>query len=314
VTSARHTLALAGLLLIAAGPAAAQQIPDTTFDASVRRPAFTARHPKLLFDEAHHNFHTSGGRYRALADLARNDGLEVLPNHAPFSAATLDGHDLLVIANALGHDDMADSLASNPAFTAEECDAVREWVDGGGALLLIADHAPMGAAAHALAARFGVDMRDGYLVDPAIADTATGPSNLVFTREAGTLADHAITRGRDSTERVRRVMTFTGQSLLGPPGSWPLLRLTDGAQDLLIAFGEAGLEVFSDRRKPAAGRWQGLAFSYGRGRVVVLGEAAMLSAQLAVTPRRTFRMGMNAGGIDNRQLALNILHWLMRLM
>jgi hypothetical protein len=46
--------------------------------------------------------------------------------------------------------------------------------------------------------------------------------------------------------------------------------------------------------------------------VVVLGEAAMLSAQVIVRPGggEAFRMGMNRAGIDNRQLALNIMHWL----
>jgi hypothetical protein len=41
---------------------------------------------------------------------------------------------------------------------------------------------------------------------------------------------------------------------------------------------------------------------------VFLGEAAMLSAQLAGPNQMKF--GMNRPGIDNRQLALNIVHWL----
>ncbi len=49
-----------------------------------------------------------------------------------------------------------------------------------------------------------------------------------------------------------------------------------------------------------------MALSYGAGRVVVMGEAAELSAQLAgLEP-----MGMNVPGIDNRQMALNIVRWL----
>ena len=46
----------------------------------------------------------------------------------------------------------------------------------------------------------------------------------------------------------------------------------------------------------------------GKGRVVVLGEAAMLSAQ--VTGPDKSPMGMNAPGNDNKQVALNIMHWL----
>ena len=62
----------------------------------------------------------------------------------------------------------------------------------------------------------------------------------------------------------------------------------------------------------AAGRAQGIAFDVGKGRVVVLGEAAMLSAQMTGTGGSKF--GMNRPGIDNRQLALNIVHWLSGLL
>jgi hypothetical protein len=64
--------------------------------------------------------------------------------------------------------------------------------------------------------------------------------------------------------------------------------------------------------KSAAGRAQGIALKFGKGRVVVLAEAAMMSAQLAGPERRKF--GMNRPGIDNRQMALNIMHWLSGLL
>ena len=43
--------------------------------------------------------------------------------------------------------------------------------------------------------------------------------------------------------------------------------------------------------------------------MVALGEARMLRAQ---RERSGSRVGMNLPGYDNRQLALNILHWLSR--
>jgi hypothetical protein len=57
-----------------------------------------------------------------------------------------------------------------------------------------------------------------------------------------------------------------------------------------------------------AGQAQGLAFEWGRGRVVVLGEAAMLTAQT----HKGIPFGMNTPGNDNRQFALNTMHWLSR--
>lgn len=296
-------------------PAGAQQVADSTFDARVAKPAYTAAHPRVLFDEAHHNFHTSTGRYKPFATLIANDGYGMTANQAPFTRSLLDGHDVLVTANAAGEGWDSDSAIVHPAFMSDECDAVRGWVRAGGALLLIADHAPFGTSAEALAQRFGVEMSQGYTIDSTHADPEIGnPGCLVYSRENGLLLDHAITRGRDSTERIGRVIAFTGQSLKGPAGSVAFLQLGDQARDLpLRTFASARSWTLAlSETQSAAGRAQGVAFTFGRGRVVVLGEAAMLSAQVALRPAggAAFRMGMNRPGIDNRQLALNIMHWL----
>jgi hypothetical protein len=276
------------------------QRADPNFDVKVAKPAFKESHPRLLLDEAHHNFHTAGGRYKPFAQIATNDGYHVVPNLAKFSKDVLKDRDILVIANALGAESMGDPAAQNPAFTDIECEVLRQWVDGGGSLLLITDHAPMGSAALSLAKKFGIEMSTGATFDPANS-AEDRPASLMFTRANKLLADHPITRGRDQSEQVARVRTFTGQSLKGPPGSIPIMKLADTAVDRL-----------DEKEVSAAGRSQGLAFTYGNGRVVVLGEAAMLSAQVAGDG--TFKMGMNAGGIDNKQFTLNILHWLSRLL
>src|SRR5260370_34598988 len=142
----------------------AQQIADPNFDAKVAKPAYTKSGPKVLFDEAHNNFHTASGRYKPFADLITNDGYQVTPNTQKFSAQTLKGFDLLVISNELGAPRMNQPEASNPAFSEEECEAVRDWVKGGGDLLLIADHAPMGASNQILAQRFSVDMSKMFTI------------------------------------------------------------------------------------------------------------------------------------------------------
>jgi hypothetical protein len=49
-------------MLLAPCGATAQQEPDTTFDTHVARPALVQRAPRMLFDEAHHEFHRTTGR------------------------------------------------------------------------------------------------------------------------------------------------------------------------------------------------------------------------------------------------------------
>ena len=290
--------------LISSAPA--QQVADPDFDARVAAPAYTTKHPKVLLDEAHNNFHTASGRYKPFAELITNDGYQVTPGKSKFTADSLKGFDVLVISNALGAPLMGTPKASDSAFTDEECDAVRDWVRSGGNLLLIADHAPMGAANEKLGLRFGVGMSKGYTTDPANHDEENQGS-ITYTPANKLLGDHAITRGRNTGEKVTNIIAFTGQSLTGPEGSVAFMKLADTAVDL-TPRGQ-GVEP---ARASAAGRAQGVAFKLGKGRVVVLAEAAMLSAQLAGPQKLKF--GMNRLGLDNRQLALNIMHWLSGLL
>jgi hypothetical protein len=283
--------------------ATGQQQADSNFDASVTRPAYPKTHPRILFDEAHNNFHTAAGRYKPFVDLISNDGYQVVPNKQKFATQTLKEFQVLVIANALGSPNVDAIEASDRAFTQSECDAVREWVRNGGALLLITDHAPVAAAAAILSASFGVEMSKAYTGDPTnFQRIALDVSWIMYSRENKALGDHAITRGRDDSERVNRVLSFTGQSLKGPQGSTPLLKLSDAAYDVFD-----GNKPQQARMSSAAGRSQALALEFGKGRVVVFGEAAMLTAQ-----DRNF--GMNYPGTDNRQLALNVMHWLTGLL
>jgi hypothetical protein len=277
------------------------QRADSEFDTKVAHPAYSTSHPTVLFDEAHHNFHTADGRYKPFADLMGHDGYRVVPNREKFTRSSLAKADILVIANALGAEGMGTPGAEKSAFTNDECEIVRDWVRDGGALLLISDHPPMGSAAAELSRQFGVEMSQGVAIDPENSDNA--PSRLVFSRENTLLRDHPITQGRNEAERVNRIMTFTGQSLRGPEGSVAFLKLGNNASDRGAGDG---------KMTSASGRSQGLALTFGKGRVVVLGEAGQLSAQVVGPTRRP--MGMNVPGIDNRQLALNIMHWLSGLI
>ncbi|MGA9993971.1 MAG: DUF4350 domain-containing protein [Pyrinomonadaceae bacterium] len=274
-----------------------QQVADPNFQPKVTHPTFTKKYPKVLFDEAHYNFHTAGGRYKPFAQLIAADGYQITSNKEKLSKALLKGYDILVIANALGEE------RGLSAFTDDECDAVLNWVQAGGSLLLIADHTPFGAAAKVLAMRFGVEMSTAYTGDRTNFDKAVPGEfgQLVFTRENNLLAEHAVTKGRNGTERINRVITFTGQSLSIPKDGLAFLKLSDTAFDVIPPDG---------KEMSAANRAQGVALKLKKGRVIILGEAAMLTAQLSAKGQKP--MGMNYPNTDNQQLALNIMHWLSR--
>jgi len=289
------------------GQPSVQSSGDLGFDSHVARPAHSKSHPKVLFDEAHGNADTSGGRYRPFADLITSDGYAVRPNSEKLSRSVLKDYQILIVVNASG----PPGQRSASPFSDSECEAVRDWVKAGGSLLLISDQAPFSTAMAGLAERFDVNITKGFTVDPIHHDKGSGDeTELVFSRDNSLLGDHPITRGRDATERINRIVSFTGTSLKGPVGSIPFLKLGDTAKDVIpsdvipSAPGEAAPDP---KQTSAAGRAQAIALGFGNGRVVVLGEAAMLTAQVAL---KGFRFGMNVPGIDNRQLALNIMHWL----
>jgi len=313
-------LFFAAIMLARAAPVAAQQqMADPDFKVTVQRPAYSTKAPIVVIDEAHANFHTESGRYKPFADLLRGDGYTVRPGHATFDRKSLTGVDVLVIANA-GVPTAAGTVP--PAFTDAECDAVRDWVRGGGSLLLIADHAPFGSAAEILGKRFGVSMGKGWVFDRKEAGPAI-TTTLDFSRANGRLGGHPITNGRDSTEAVSLVRAFTGQSLSIPEGAVALMRLSPTAREapdqnaLNAAAADTLPQPGSDpdrHGRSVSGRAQGIAFPLGKGRVVVLGEAAMLSAQLIRFQNggSDVKFGMNTPGTDDRQFALNVVHWLSR--
>ena len=269
------------------------QKADPNFDTAVKSPAYAAgAGPLVAFDVAHRNWHTPDGRYKPFADLLRHDGYRVAENKAAFAAESLAPYHVLIVANAMG----PDGHEGHPAFTEAEDAALAAWVRDGGSLLLIADHVPFGSAAEDLAKRFGVTMYLAFARDDAHHD-GWDNERLVFSRQNGLLTSGAIADGRNAAKRVNSVTTFTGQSLSVPRGAVPFLRMDDASYDW----------ESSSVRNSARGHAQGINMTFGKGRVVMLGEAGLLSAQ--VDPLG-FKMGMNAAGNDDKQLALNIMHWL----
>jgi uncharacterized protein (DUF2249 family) len=291
------------LSLLMTSGAIAQQVADTSFKPPIPNPAYqSGRGPVVLLDEAHFNFHTADGRYQPFADLLRRDGYVVKSSRLQFSQATLGTGQILVIANALAERNRSDwSLPTPSAFSDEEVGAVRDWVRGGGSLMLIADHMPFPGAAEKLALALGVRFSNGYAID----EKAKGP--MLFKLSDGSLKDHQITRGRADAEKVESVATFTGSAFQVEGDAHPLLILGPSVVSFMTSV--AGQITDKTPRTSVKGWYQGAVMRFGKGRVAVFGEAAMFSAQVAGPNRNP--MGMNAPiAARNPQFLLNVMHWL----
>ena len=291
------------LLALIAVSATGQQVPDTGYAPVIENPAYALGLGPLIFiDEGHNNFHTRGDRYLPFARLVERDGYVTEVYAGRFETERLKKCRILVISNALHETNLTRwHKPVLPAFTPDEVRTVREWVEEGGSLFLIADHMPMGGAAAGMAAAFGFGFTDGFALDTAQA----GPA--LFCRADGTLADNNLTNGRSAEERIDSIYSFTGQAFTVPEDAIQVLTFNE--KYLLLLSDTAW--VFNERTvyMPIKG-WSQLAYKeYGKGRVVMSGEAAMFTAQLA-GPQR-FPAGMNAPyASNNYRLLLNIIHWL----
>lgn len=251
-------------------PSTAQQVADTLFMANVGSAAYSkGTGPTVLIDEAHHNFHTMGGRYLPFARLLQKDGYVVKPQRDRFTLGDLRRAQILVIANALAKENENDwNLPTPSAFDSAEIAAVRDWVNDGGSLLLIADHMPFPGAAGPLAAEFGVLMGNGFALDPRTED-----GQIRFRRSDGSLADHPVTRGRNASERIDSLVTFTGQAFRLDGIGKPLMTL---GRNVVLFMPE--VEWQFSKLTPsisASGMLQGGVIEFGKGRVAAFGEAAM---------------------------------------
>lgn len=249
----------------------------------------------VCIDEHHNNRFTLDGRFAMASEIWRKD--QFLPRSANFlfSRDSLRACNVLVIANAL-HQRNTEGLGELPtpsAFSPEEVDAVREWVEAGGGLLLLADHMPMPGAARDLAAAFGIRFTNGFALNP---DDMSG--QLVFRRSEGSLRSHAITDGWSAEGRLDSVVTYTGQAFLAEPQFAPLLVVPDG----VVSFLPQVAWEFPDGTPqiPAGGWLQGAAANFGSGRVAVFGEAAQFRPDEDGSPRG-----------QNGLLVRNVMLWLV---
>ncbi len=286
------------------------QIADDEWSPTVSEPAFPRGDgPLVLVDAAHGNFHTIDGRYSAFAELLELDGYRVQSANAAVTADLLEPAEVFVISNALlGGDDAEWTLPAASAFTPDEIAVIVDWVRAGGALLLIADHMPFPGATADLADAFGIVFLNGYAVRPAGRGGA-----LSFTRASGSLADHAITRGRSESEQVDSVTSFTGQAFRFVGEVSPLMYMPD---DWVVLLPKTARERGKGTPLVSArGLVQGGVLRFGSGRVAVFGEAAMFTAQSYVRDGVVGQMGMNhPSASENPQFVLNVMHWLSGLL
>jgi len=280
----------------------AQQVPDTSFTYENKYPAFPpGKGPIVLVDEAHHNFHKIGERYRPFAKLLRNDGYVLNPGISEITEKLLGTCKIFVTS-------VPTSKNKQSAYSKEEIQILKNWVKEGGSLLLITDHMPDPPAIVELAAAFGIEVINGYVLNEAPNED---PGPIYFKRIDGTLADYPITNGRNKAEKINTITSFTGCALKAGEDFIPLM--TFGPYKTSWMTKEEGKFPPGTPKIDVEGWYQGGVMEYGKGRLAFFGEAGMFTAQVIRT--QGIKFGMNVSiAKENPQFLLNIFHWLSRIL
>ncbi|OGU36896.1 MAG: hypothetical protein A2068_09135 [Ignavibacteria bacterium GWB2_35_6b] len=281
-----------------------QQIGDPDFNPQINNPAYQKNSGSIIFiDEFHNNFHTKDGRYKPFAELLEKDGYIVKSVNQKFTKEVLSSIKILVISNPLNEiNDTNWTLPTPSAFSKEETIEVEKWVSGGGSLFLIADHMPFPGAAGELAAKFGFLLNNGFA-----SDTTNPHGQDLFSRNKKTLQSNKLTNGRSVSEFVDSIYTFTGSAFQIPQDAESILTFNENFISLMP---DTAWNFTNETPKISVENWsQGAVKEHGKGKVVMCGEAAMFSAQLA--GNNNIKMGMNTPKAKNNyKLLLNIIHWL----
>ena len=284
------------MLLLTCFTGVCQQVPDTLNVPQPRSPAYKpGSGPVIVIDEAHHNFHTAVGRFRPFAILLERDGYKVRRGTSGFTKESLEGTGILVISNALSERNETEwSVPTPSAFTDDEIIQVKKWVEDGGSLFLISDHHPFPGCNETLAAAFGFRFYNGFAFDTT---KQGGPD--YFTIANRKLVADPLTSGLDP------IVSFTGQAFDIPAAAKPLLVLDEKFK---LWIGDTAW-VFDryTQRISARGKAQGAYMTHGKGRLIVFGEAAMFTAQLAGRNKMGFNVSMAE---HNAEFLLRLIHWL----
>jgi hypothetical protein len=289
-------------LLLSVTNCLSQAIPDSLFLPAIADPIYpSSSGPVIHIDEAHHNYHTAAERFFPFAKCLQADGYRIAVNKNRFTPESLEGIKILVISNAIHQNNL--HSWNNPvlsAFDSSEVSVLQEWVENGGRLFLIADHMPFGGAARELASVFGFELCNCFAMDSRKRRIE------YFTRSEAGLSDNDWTREDYPSGELDSIVSFTGSAFKIPKQAIPVLKLND----YRILSPEQAWQFNENTKEESSEDYYQLAvLKYGNGKVILSGEAAMFTAQLAGATK----VGMNSEEAKhNISLLRKLMRWLSK--
>jgi len=282
------------------------QAPDTEFSYQIDHPAYQqGKGPRITIHDRNSPFVRDGG-LMAFNNLVTGDGYQVTQHRFSLDADVLASTDVLMIANAYSAKFRSRSVLDPPSvYTDAEIKTLIDWVFAGGALLILADHSPLGGGTKKLSAAFGFTQMSGYL----IKDRGSPGEDQLFINykvETGLNTNHPITNGDTGRRKLKQFMTFGGQALIPPPEAQSILTIQKGYVSLVTL--QLHRELNTATRINSEALSMGAVLKYGKGRVAIFGEAGGFTSQIF---NKTNLMGfIHPQGKENPEFVLSTMRWL----
>ena len=274
---------------------------DINVDLEVENPSFEINEgPLIMFDSAHKNFFIQSHLIKPLVDLLLNDGYRVSFLDKEFSKSSLSQAKVLVVITALPFDFATErSAADKNTFSRDELSELQNWVKNGGSLLAFSEHAPFDQAINPLLQKFEIESSIGTTIDTINYENKYGQGMIKF-ENSNLKKNHPTVNGK---YKVERLVSFGGSALLGPK------------YENILKLGESSLNTKHSTGLGPEGRGnsQGLAGSYGSGKIAVFGDSNGFTAMVFnMQDGSKMYAGMNTEGYDWKNFVLNTFSWLTK--
>lgn len=296
------------ILIFIATASKAQMINDSPFIAQVAHPKYPkGAGPKILIDKGHHNFIVEMGLIKPLIDVVESDGYTTKIDSSIFTKAYLSNYDILVIMPAMPFKyGSKKQVTDEITFTNEELNALHDWVEAGGSLLMFSEHAPIDKAAVPLFNKFGIQTSIGIVADSIHCDSTMKipvyQALIQYNITNGLLnTEHPITQGLNKSEKVEKLVSYGGSGLYGA-----------GYTNILKLSPTAYVSKYNGSMPSGTVNSQCLAGKVGKGKLVALGDCNGFTAMYININKEKFTAGMQVQKYDWKQFVLNTFHWMSK--
>lgn len=278
------------------------QQPDYSFNPKISEVSYPKNEGSVIYiDGGHNNIHTLDDRLYSTGNLLKQDGYKVVSYNEKVEIDKLRECKIFIIVNALNEKNVSGwDSPTYPAFSDQEISEIKQWVAEGGSLMLVADHMPFPGAVYNLAKEFGFEFENGHAVKK------TNGADM-FCRQSNTLHENIITNGKNDSQKIDSIITFSGSAFKIPDDAEQILEF----DSLWVTYNPQEAWNYDNIEPiPIKGFSQGAFKSFGKGRVAVFGEAMMFTAQLGLG-LSFVKIGMNSPHCPNNyKLLLNTIRWL----